>query len=97
MIHKLRRAGQAHSGTTDATRTERGIHTAGNREIAGQWLFRWAGTGSLSNRSLLQSMIGPDVGRHRVSASGVVSNDESPRWQLPSSAAVSRPVEREHG
>jgi hypothetical protein len=47
MIQNLRRAGQAHSGTTDATRTERGIHTAGNGETAGQWLFRWAGIGSL--------------------------------------------------
>ena len=43
----LRRADQAHCGTTDATRTERGIHAAGNGEIAGQWVFRWAGIGSL--------------------------------------------------
>jgi hypothetical protein len=47
MIQNLRRADQAHSGTTDATRTERGIHAAGNGEIAGQWVFRWAGIGSL--------------------------------------------------
>jgi hypothetical protein len=38
------RADQAHSGTTDVTRTGRGIHTAGNGEAAGQWLFRWAGS-----------------------------------------------------
>jgi hypothetical protein len=43
----LRRADQAHSGTTDATRTEHGIHAAGNRETAGQRVFRWAGIGSL--------------------------------------------------
>ena len=33
MIQNLRRADQAHSGITDATRTERGIHTAGK----GKW------------------------------------------------------------
>ena len=47
MIQNLRRADQAYSGTTDATRTERGIDTAGNGEIAGQWVFRWVGMGSL--------------------------------------------------
>jgi len=47
MIQNLRRAGQAHSGITDATRTERGIHAALNGEIADQWLFRWVGMGSL--------------------------------------------------
>ena len=36
MIQNLHRPDQAHSGTTDATRTERGIHTAGNGETAGQ-------------------------------------------------------------
>ena len=29
MIQKVRRTDQAHSGTTDATRTERGFHAAG--------------------------------------------------------------------
>ena len=29
MIHNVRRADQAHSGATDATRTERGFHAAG--------------------------------------------------------------------
>src|SRR6266567_2058647 len=47
MIQKMRRADQAHSGTTDATRTERGFHAAGKGEIAGQRVFRWAGRGSL--------------------------------------------------
>jgi len=47
MIQNLRSADQAHSGTTDATRTERGIHAAGNGEIAGQRVFRWVGIGSL--------------------------------------------------
>jgi hypothetical protein len=32
MIQNMHRADQAHSGTTDATRSERGIHAAGNRE-----------------------------------------------------------------
>ena len=52
MIQTLCRADQAHSGTTDATRTERGIHTERNGETAGQQLFRWAGMGSLYNRRL---------------------------------------------
>jgi hypothetical protein len=47
MIQKMRRADQAHSGTTDATRTERGFHAARNGETAGQQPFRWAGMGSL--------------------------------------------------
>ena len=47
MIQNLRRADQAPSEATDATRTERGFHVAGNEETAGQWLFRWAGIGSL--------------------------------------------------
>src|ERR1700690_3992916 len=47
---KMRRADQAHSGTTDATRTERGFHAAGNGDLAGRWLFRWAGMGSLNRR-----------------------------------------------
>ena len=47
MIHNVRRADQAHSGATDATRTERGFHAAGNGVFAGQWVFRWAGIGSL--------------------------------------------------
>ena len=47
MIQKVRRADQAHSGTTDATRTERGLDAAGNEEMAGQWVFRWVGTGGL--------------------------------------------------
>ena len=34
MIQKVRRADQAHSGPTDATRTERGFHAAGNGESA---------------------------------------------------------------
>jgi hypothetical protein len=52
MIQNLRCLDQARSGATDATRTLRGIHAAGNRETAGQWLFRWAGIGSLQNRRL---------------------------------------------
>ena len=47
VIQNLQRADQAHSEATDATRTERGIHMVGNGESAGQWLFRWAGIGSL--------------------------------------------------
>ena len=47
MIQKVRRADQAHSGLTDAIRTECGIDAAGNGESAGQWAFRWAGMGSL--------------------------------------------------
>jgi hypothetical protein len=43
MIYMARRADQAHSGTTDATRTEHGIHAAGNGESAGQRPFRWVG------------------------------------------------------
>ena len=41
MIQKTRRADQAHSGITDATRTERGFHAAGNGVSAGQRPFRW--------------------------------------------------------
>src|ERR1039457_611627 len=59
MIHNLRSADQAHSGITDATRTERGIHAAGNGEIAGQWLFRWVGIGGLKNRSLTSGWVDP--------------------------------------
>src|SRR5450755_1125788 len=47
MIQNLCRADQAHSGTTDARRTERGIHVAGNGEVAGQWLFQWVGMGTV--------------------------------------------------
>ena len=47
MIQKVRRADQAHSEVTDATRTERGFHTARNGESADQRAFRWAGRGSL--------------------------------------------------
>jgi hypothetical protein len=32
---------------TDAGRTERGLDAVRNGEIAGQWLFRWVGIGSL--------------------------------------------------
>ena len=45
MIHNLHRADRARSEVTDATRTERGIHTARNEEIAGQRLFRWVEDG----------------------------------------------------
>ena len=38
MIQNLRRADQAHSGTTDATRTERDFHAVRNGESAGQRL-----------------------------------------------------------
>jgi hypothetical protein len=38
MIQEMRRADQAHSGTTDATRTERRSHAARNGESAGQRL-----------------------------------------------------------
>jgi hypothetical protein len=41
------RADLGHSEFTDAGRTECGFQTAGNGEIAGQWLFRWTGMGSL--------------------------------------------------
>ena len=47
MIQNVRRADQAHSEATDATRTERGFHAARNGESAGQRAFRWAGMGSL--------------------------------------------------
>jgi len=47
MIQNVRRADQARSGITDATRTERGFHAARNGGIAGQRPFRWAGMGSL--------------------------------------------------
>jgi hypothetical protein len=36
MIQKVRRADQAHSGLTDAIRTERGFHAARNGVSAGQ-------------------------------------------------------------
>src|ERR1017187_3258879 len=64
MIQNLRRADQARSGTTDVTRTERGIHTAENRETAGQWLFRWAGMGSLYNRRLSLRWFEPNTCHH---------------------------------
>jgi hypothetical protein len=38
MIQEMRRGDQARSGTTDATRTERGFHAARNGESAGQRL-----------------------------------------------------------
>jgi hypothetical protein len=38
MIQNLHRADQAHSETTDTTRTERGSHAARNGESAGQRL-----------------------------------------------------------
>jgi hypothetical protein len=44
MIHNVRRAGQAHSGATDATRTECGFHSAGNGVSAG-WFTRPPATG----------------------------------------------------
>jgi hypothetical protein len=47
MIQNVRRADQAHSGATDATRTAGVFHAHGNGVSAGQWLFRWAGMGSL--------------------------------------------------
>jgi len=47
MIQKLRRADQAHSGATDATRTGRGFRAARIGEIARQRLFRWVTMGSL--------------------------------------------------
>ena len=47
LIEKVRRADQAHSKVTDARRTERGFHAAGNGETAGQRPFRWAGMGGL--------------------------------------------------
>jgi hypothetical protein len=46
MIQKVRRADQAHSGITDATRTERGFHAAINGEPAGRWPFPWLEMGS---------------------------------------------------
>jgi hypothetical protein len=36
MIQNLHRADQAHSETTDTTRTQRGFHAARNGESAGQ-------------------------------------------------------------
>jgi hypothetical protein len=47
MIHNLYRADQADSEITDATRTGRRFHTAGNDGFACQRLFRWAGMGNL--------------------------------------------------
>ncbi len=47
MIQKVRRADQAHCEATDARRTGRGFHAAGNGVSAGQRLFRWAGMGGL--------------------------------------------------
>jgi hypothetical protein len=44
---KMRRPDQAHCGTTDATRTDRGFHAAKNGVSAGQRLFRWAGMDGL--------------------------------------------------
>jgi hypothetical protein len=44
MIQNLRHADLAHSGATDATRTERGFHAARNGVSAGQRLFRWVGS-----------------------------------------------------
>jgi len=43
MTQNVRRADQAHSEATDATRTERGFHAARNGVSAGQRAFRWAG------------------------------------------------------
>ena len=40
LIQQVRHADQALSGATDARRTERGFHAAGNEETAGQWLFQ---------------------------------------------------------
>jgi len=37
MIQNVRRADQAHSGITDATRTAGGFHAHRNGEAAGQW------------------------------------------------------------
>jgi len=47
LIQNVRRADQAHSETTDTTRTAGGFHAAGNGIPAGQRPFRWAGMGSL--------------------------------------------------
>jgi hypothetical protein len=47
MIQSMRRADQAGSEATDATRTEHRSGAARNGGIAGQRLFRWAGMGSL--------------------------------------------------
>jgi hypothetical protein len=47
MIQYLHHADQARFGVTDATRTERGLHAAGNGIPAGQRPFRWVGMGSL--------------------------------------------------
>ena len=47
MIQNVRRADQADSGATDATRTERGFHAARIGETAGQRPFRWVTMGSL--------------------------------------------------
>jgi hypothetical protein len=42
-----RRADLGDSVCTDAGRTDRGFHMALSGEMAGQWLFRWVGIGSL--------------------------------------------------
>ena len=47
VIEKVRRAEQGFCGVTDAGRTERGFHSVGNGEFAGQWLFRWVGMNGL--------------------------------------------------
>jgi hypothetical protein len=47
VIQKVHRADQAHSETTDATRTAGGFHAAGNLVSAGQRPFRWVKMGSL--------------------------------------------------
>jgi hypothetical protein len=47
VIQNVHRADQAHSETTDATRTAGGLHAVGNLVSAGQWLFRLVGMGSL--------------------------------------------------
>jgi hypothetical protein len=47
LIEKVRRADQAHSKVTDARRTGRGFHPAGNGEMPGQRPFRWFGMGGL--------------------------------------------------
>jgi hypothetical protein len=47
LIQNVRRADQAHSGATDATRTAGGFHAPGNGIPAGQRPFRWVGMGVL--------------------------------------------------
>ena len=47
MIDNLHRADQASLEVTDAARTAAGFDRVPSRVLAGRWVFRWGGVGSL--------------------------------------------------